>query len=379
MSDPAKSPEEIEDVLESVRRLVSDHGSHRVSAVPAPTEATQATPPRVGDALVLAPSLRVSDPDDPWVPVAVPKSTSSDALTLVVTPEAADDAGAPNSGPEQEMDSESDVLVADVMVEEPAPDVANWHPDDRLASFDKVGNVTESEVSNERADGASDDPSMHDLGDLIGLDGAEPLTAEFESETGDDDWPETGAETALLTLVAKREPVRDVRETAEDDNDLPDPAGGEGDLARQEDAAFAVSEDAEQDGAFEALEEIHDNSSADIAEMTAENAEFDDDARNDSHDHPEDAALEGPVQATVSEMPDGRLTDTPIDDFGDATSPFSFPEVDEGIIDEDTLRAMIVEVVREELQGVLGQRITRNVRKMVRREIRLALAVEELE
>ncbi|WP_108860245.1 hypothetical protein [Ruegeria sp. Alg231-54] len=48
-------------------------------------------------------------------------------------------------------------------------------------------------------------------------------------------------------------------------------------------------------------------------------------------------------------------------------------------ISEDALRKMIAEVVREELQGVLGERITRNVRKMVRREIYKALAEQDLE
>ncbi len=49
------------------------------------------------------------------------------------------------------------------------------------------------------------------------------------------------------------------------------------------------------------------------------------------------------------------------------------------VMDEDALRGLIAEVVREELQGVLGQRITRNVRKMVRREIYRALAERELD
>lgn len=48
-------------------------------------------------------------------------------------------------------------------------------------------------------------------------------------------------------------------------------------------------------------------------------------------------------------------------------------------LDEDALRKMIAEVVREELQGVLGERITRNVRKMVRREIYKALAEQNVE
>ena len=48
-------------------------------------------------------------------------------------------------------------------------------------------------------------------------------------------------------------------------------------------------------------------------------------------------------------------------------------------IDEEALRSMIAEVVRDELKGALGERITRNVRKMVRREIYRALAAQELE
>jgi len=47
--------------------------------------------------------------------------------------------------------------------------------------------------------------------------------------------------------------------------------------------------------------------------------------------------------------------------------------------EEEALREMIAEVVRSELQGALGERITRNVRKMVRREINRALAAKELE
>lgn len=38
-------------------------------------------------------------------------------------------------------------------------------------------------------------------------------------------------------------------------------------------------------------------------------------------------------------------------------------------IDESALRALVVEIVHQELSGELGERITRNVRKLVRREI----------
>ena len=38
-------------------------------------------------------------------------------------------------------------------------------------------------------------------------------------------------------------------------------------------------------------------------------------------------------------------------------------------LDEAALRAMINAIVREELQGELGERINRNLRKLIRREI----------
>ena len=43
------------------------------------------------------------------------------------------------------------------------------------------------------------------------------------------------------------------------------------------------------------------------------------------------------------------------------------------VMDEATLRALVIEIVRQELQGTLGERITRNVRKLVRREIAQAM------
>ena len=49
------------------------------------------------------------------------------------------------------------------------------------------------------------------------------------------------------------------------------------------------------------------------------------------------------------------------------------------VLDEETLRAIVSEIVRSELQGALGERITRNVRKLVRREIHRALTAQELE
>lgn len=46
---------------------------------------------------------------------------------------------------------------------------------------------------------------------------------------------------------------------------------------------------------------------------------------------------------------------------------------DDTVIDEDALRDLVSDIVRQELQGALGERITRNVRKLVRREIHRAM------
>ncbi|THD75881.1 hypothetical protein E7681_05375 [Thalassobius vesicularis] len=69
-----------------------------------------------------------------------------------------------------------------------------------------------------------------------------------------------------------------------------------------------------------------------------------------------------------------------------ATPDFDDDAADEGVdfpadfvVDEQMLRALVAEVVRQELQGALGERITRNVRNLVRREIMRALTSQGLE
>ena len=67
----------------------------------------------------------------------------------------------------------------------------------------------------------------------------------------------------------------------------------------------------------------------------------------------------------------------PLESNRDAESSGSV--VFDDVLDEDALRELVSDIVREELQGALGERITRNVRKLVRREIHRALAAQELE
>lgn len=71
--------------------------------------------------------------------------------------------------------------------------------------------------------------------------------------------------------------------------------------------------------------------------------------------------------------------------FGEAMQRASFPALqgddpaeDSVLLDETMLRELVSDIVRQELQGALGERITRNVRKLVRREIHRALAAHDL-
>ncbi len=57
-----------------------------------------------------------------------------------------------------------------------------------------------------------------------------------------------------------------------------------------------------------------------------------------------------------------------------------FDASDPGIaFDEEVLRDLVRDLIREELAGTLGERITRNVRKLVRAEVARALALREFE
>lgn len=60
------------------------------------------------------------------------------------------------------------------------------------------------------------------------------------------------------------------------------------------------------------------------------------------------------------------LLEAPDDEFGGSE-----------LIDEDKLRELVSEIVRSELQGELGERITRNIRKLVRREIHRAIMTRD--
>jgi hypothetical protein len=85
-----------------------------------------------------------------------------------------------------------------------------------------------------------------------------------------------------------------------------------------------------------------------------------------------------PVAARPSDQAEAQPERTPERTTASAT-PFNLFGDTETSIDEEALRVLISEVVQRELQGVLGERVSRNIRALVRREIARALAARELD
>jgi hypothetical protein len=80
------------------------------------------------------------------------------------------------------------------------------------------------------------------------------------------------------------------------------------------------------------------------------------------------------------------LASDPAGDFAEAAALAALNEDDIGIadaglteLDEGMLRDIVRDIIREELHGALGERITRNVRKLVRAEINRAMTTRDLE
>ncbi|MCK0138041.1 hypothetical protein [Aliiroseovarius sp. F47248L] len=86
---------------------------------------------------------------------------------------------------------------------------------------------------------------------------------------------------------------------------------------------------------------------------------------------PEDVAPAPPARI-VQNHPE-RMTSVPtgreVEIVGDDTD----------IIDEEVVQAMVARLVREELQGEVGEKITQSIRRFVRREIERALTLKGLE
>lgn len=86
---------------------------------------------------------------------------------------------------------------------------------------------------------------------------------------------------------------------------------------------------------------------------------------------PED--VEPAPPARIVEHQPERMPPSPVGREGEIVGD------DTDIIDEEVVQAMVARLVREELQGEVGEKITQSIRRFVRREIERALTLKGLE
>ena len=224
--------------------------------------------------------------------------------------------------------------------------------------------------------------------------------------------PVTSPGRAALTLEEKIAELEALigRSTAEFEPDTEDRGGnaaavlGTLDAMPWDDApaadAQAQGPDAPEDGGISDLDEAQTfvfahrgtpqpsgtpDEAADAPEVLGDAAEAQDDG--DTGQDPVTLAVEEADFAEVTpeaepEAPQPRWQrdpDAPRARPGHLHVAYSAEDEDTTTLDEDQLRDLVGRLIRAELQGVLGERITRNVRKLVRREIQRALMNRDLE
>lgn len=311
MSDPVTNVE-IEDVLSSIRRLVSNGPQGRGAKPAAPQTEAQSE-----ERLVLTPALRVDD--------RVPVVEHDSFVWKDMIDQAKSGTGDNGTDPEPETDSLSEPDSA------PPPAGASQEAgglfQSRRASLSRSSQLTEDQAE-AAAPQSDDEASGRRNAAPLGL---EAQVAEFEAAVAsrDDQWDPDGISDDAL--AGRPVPTLDWRDVAE-----------ETEAAIPEEALTAEPDwdmpDWVSPQAGAAAEPVH---------------------------NPQEAAA--PAQ------------DAPPDADAEAADAPQGLSIDDALLDEDSLRDLIAEIVREELQGALGERITRNVRKLVRREIHRALTSQDFD
>ncbi|MGJ8556619.1 MAG: hypothetical protein ACSHW6_06235 [Sulfitobacter geojensis] len=398
MSDPVTNAE-VEDVLSSIRRLVSEDKrpvqvtkSEPKTAVfrhaePAPSEPKP-------DRLVLTPALRVTEA--PSAKASADADTGSDVdINKLVADDTPLDVFAPRAVamPEPPQD-DADILVFDDVPEEdlfddPAHDYStdpynfDDETDDDGEGHAQDGGRSQASVTEEIPHDTGEDDATEISETAILMQPQEPQQDEQGAPRADaKPAPPKGqgmgtsmASEKSLALTAKiaalETAIGQISETWEPDD------AGESDYAGSEGEAMAWEDDApeqpilskslafgkEQQNKAESSEETE---SLEVMESQLE--EFF--AKSETSKDTAETAVEPPAAEEASHTEKTSA-------FQDKDA-FEFP-AEEQLIDEEVLRDLVSDIVRAELQGALGERITRNVRKLVRREIHRALAAQDLE
>lgn len=412
MSDPVTNVE-IEDVLSSIRKLVSDQD--------------RAQPARI-DALVLTPDHRIEGAD---APEDAPEDAADEARAEVdpVAVKTADVGDAREQDYWEQDHGSVDNGAQDHAEEDTAgPEMSSVYDplEDTQVSLD---------AQTQDADVSKEAPARDTNPLSLMMDDAEPPVWPSElTDTPDragqaDAAPDATAdrmsslERAIADLeqaVAQTDDAWEPDGVDENDND---PAQSSSEIVGwPSDVLDAASEDGQDVISFPSQRSpnaagAQDTSAAELSEDVPQ-SEFEQSAPALMADVASDARSEDAAQERTNEtdtvekdfdansVDDGAIEDGGEDGpaFVAPVPPFAPEADDEAIIapqagpendpladafedhlaagdiaiDEDALRDIVSEIVREELQGELGERITRNVRKLVRREIQRALTSQNL-
>ena len=328
MSDPVTNVE-IEDVLSSIRRLVSD-GDKARTRDPAPVEVDAAP---VQNAPEAPAETSESKPD---------KFVLTPALLVVDNNASSEDAA--------EVDNNAH--------DENAHDEDEW-----------VEEIEETSASNPETENDADEGPLP-LTDMVWDSVNEARKAGIAAvpvEGGDsEDVVQTPDRSELVATIAELE--------AAVSNEIEDfePDGSE-------DAGDLMGETIAWPGAVaRKFDDVQD-----AEEATAPAPEFNPDLETDDAPIEFEHRKAGVEPEQVSDAdtgaaPEMATNDSTQDEYGDDDLD-GLLEAGGVSLDEEALRALVSEVVREELTGPLGERITRNVRKLVRREIYRILSSQEFD
>ena len=382
MSDPVTNVQ-IEDVLSSIRRLVSEETRLETRTKPEGT-------PRTNDRLVLTPALRVADDpvedtvveepvaDDPAPEAegAEPETAMAEAVTEPLT----------LSDPIEVVDEDAGDQNNDAPWQDPTATLfeAAQSP---VVEDDDIEDATESTDAAEAPPVEADDEE-----DVVEIEEAEVVYDDAEeieeAEVVDDDAEE----------IEEAEVVYDDAEEIEAaDSDDAEPefedVEPEVETAKQAQAVSAAEDTDDQvwqdlqslseplaDETVAAPEQVETLSHSARAESLSAKIEALEAAIGQTKDQWEpDGEVGDDYAGTVHVAPMAwrdHEAETKAKAGGDESG---LSDLDEAVLDEESLRELVSDIVRQELQGALGERITRNVRKLVRREIHRALAAQELD
>jgi len=391
MSDNAGSAQ-IEDVLSSIRRLVSEESDRQTRRALEDDAAAL-----VGQVAAVRPVRPAVQPD----PEPAEPAVKAPLAALVLTPDfRVDDAAASDAAPNQEPMAETDPAEpADVAPSHDCSEAEDHAPDVQSSTHGSASSDWWSTPASDAAalrDGAEDsqsedglalDPAAEDVAQMAD-DPAEVQDAELVSEdrAADDDEPDdrserpwnAPAEDAAEEIEAALPQDEDDSHGGHDDfaaslmSAFPDPAP-ESDASDRADAEHAApdmsyyEDEHYSDPNVTSLEKHRDA----VFELHKMMARAEADMPREGHE--EFAQTPRPSQPEVMDPVEDEPVAEPVADDERLVT------LDESVMDEEGLRDLVAQLVREELKGSLGERITRNVRKLVRREIHRALAARDFE